>query len=57
MSARSRNEAILENMLGAENEILPPMSRIETLLQELLTTWQSMLEAWAKIENGDDLDY
>ncbi len=33
---QSRNEAILQNMLGAENELLPPFSRIETLLLELL---------------------
>lgn len=32
----SRNEAILQNMLGADNELLPPESRIETLLQMLL---------------------
>ena len=33
---QSRNEAILENMLGAENELLPPQSRIEVLLTALL---------------------
>ena len=33
--ARSRNEAILENMLGAENPILEPMSRIEVLLLQI----------------------
>ena len=32
----SRNEAILQNILGAENQLLPPESRIETLLQALL---------------------
>lgn len=32
----SRNEAILQNILGANNELLPPESRIETLLQLLL---------------------
>lgn len=32
----SRNEAILQNILGADNELLPPESRIETLLQMLL---------------------
>lgn len=32
----SRNEAILQNMLGADNELLPPQSRIEVLLQLLL---------------------
>lgn len=33
---QSRNEAILQNILGADNELLPPESRIEILLQELL---------------------
>lgn len=32
----SHNEAILQNILGADNELLPPESRIETLLQMLL---------------------
>lgn len=32
----SRNEAILQNILGANNNLLPPESRIETLLQLLL---------------------
>lgn len=32
----SRNEAILQNMLGADNELLAPESRIEVLLQALL---------------------
>lgn len=32
----SRNEAILQNMLGADNEIAEPMSRIEILLIALL---------------------
>lgn len=32
----SRNEAILQNILGAENNLVPPQSRIETLLQLLL---------------------
>lgn len=32
----SRNEAILQNILGADNELVPPQSRIETLLQLLL---------------------
>ena len=35
-SPESRNEAILQNMLGADNELLAPESRIETLLQALL---------------------
>lgn len=33
---KSRNEAILQNMLGAENELEEPQSRIEYLLQEIL---------------------
>ena len=32
----SRNEAILQNMLGANNELLEPVSRIEALLLQLL---------------------
>lgn len=32
----SRNEAILQNILGADNELVPPQSRIEVLLQLLL---------------------
>lgn len=32
----SRNEAILQNMLGDDNELLAPESRIEVLLQALL---------------------
>ena len=32
----SRNEAILQNILGANNDLLEPESRIETLLFELL---------------------
>ncbi len=35
---KSPNEAILQNMLGEENEIRVPRSRIETLLVELLAT-------------------
>lgn len=33
---QSRNEAILQNILGADNELTAPESRIETLLQEIL---------------------
>ena len=33
---QSRNEAILQNILGADNTLLPPESRIETLLLALL---------------------
>lgn len=32
----SRNEAILQNALGADNELTAPESRIESLLQQLL---------------------
>lgn len=32
----SRNEAILQNILGANNTLLPPFSRIETLLIALM---------------------
>jgi hypothetical protein len=39
---KSRNEAILENMLGAANEIPPPQSRIEILLQQLLEAYGGM---------------
>ena len=35
---QSRNEAILQNMLGAQNELEPPQSRIEELLLELLNS-------------------
>lgn len=33
---RSRNEAILQNILGANNDLVAPESRIEELLTELL---------------------
>lgn len=33
---QSRNEAILQNILGADNELEEPQSRIEELLQEIL---------------------
>lgn len=32
----SRTEEILENMLGATNDLKPPQSRVEALLMELL---------------------
>ena len=38
----SRNEAILQNMLGEDNELLPPESRIEVLLQLLLEEWKKL---------------
>ena len=42
---QSRNEAILQNMLGAENEIGDPMSRIEALLIQVLAVLQN-IEGW-----------
>ena len=39
---QSRNEAILQNFLGAENELGEPQSRIEYLLMELLEAWQNL---------------
>lgn len=39
---QSRNEAILQNMLGDDNELLPPESRIEVLLQLLLEAWENL---------------
>ena len=37
---QSRNEAILQNMLGADNVLPEPQSRIEELLQEILEQGQ-----------------
>lgn len=39
-------EAILQNMLGAENVLREPESRNEDLLQQLL-------EAWKNLSNGE----
>lgn len=41
----SRNEAILQNILGAENELGDPLSRIEALLMQLLETVKT-IEGW-----------
>ena len=41
---QSRNEAILQNMLGADNELGDPMSRIEYLLMQLLEILQPLAE-------------
>lgn len=38
--ADTRIEAILENILGADNEILPPMSRNEVLLIQIMDMLQ-----------------
>jgi len=42
---QSRNEAILQNMLGAENDLGDPMSRIEALLMQVLQVLQN-IEGW-----------
>lgn len=42
---QSRNEAILQNMLGADNELGDPLSRIEALLMQLLETVKT-IEGW-----------
>ena len=42
LMGQSRNENILENILGADNEILEPVSRIETLLIQLLEQLNEM---------------
>ena len=39
---QSRNETILQNMLGEDYPMLEPQSRIEVLLQALLTEWQDI---------------
>ena len=54
---QSRNEAILQNMLGADNELGDPMSRIEDLLMQLREILQPLAELDKKtllevVENG-----
>ena len=44
---QSRNEAILQNVLGAENELGDPLSRIEALLMQLNETVKT-IEGWAE---------
>lgn len=44
---QSRNEAILQNMVGADNELSDPMSRIEALLIQVLETLQN-IEGWSE---------
>jgi hypothetical protein len=51
---RSRNEAILQNMLGAENELLPPFSRIEALLLELLDVLNELKAEKAGDDNATE---
>lgn len=49
---QSRNEAILQNMLGAQNELPEPMSRIEVLLIAVLEKLET-LEAKIDGESTD----
>lgn len=44
---QSRNEAILQNMLGAENPLGEPLSRIEALLMQVLEVLQN-IEGWSE---------
>lgn len=44
----SRNEAILQNMFGAENDLGEPQSRIEALLMRLLEVMNT-IEGWPEM--------
>lgn len=44
----SRNEAILQNMFGAENDLGEPQSRIEALLMRLLEVMKT-IEGWPEM--------
>ena len=47
-SPQSRNEAILQNMLGADNQLPEePLSRIEALLMQVLNVLQN-IEGWSE---------
>ena len=46
-SPESRNEAILQNILGADNPLGEPLSRIEALLMQLLETVKN-IEGWSE---------
>lgn len=50
---QSRNEAILQNMLGEDNALLPPESRIEVLLQLLLEEWKNLDPSKSSITLSD----
>lgn len=50
---QSRNEAILQNMLGAENELDEPQSRIEALLLALLDQLRDPDADTTPIHNND----
>ena len=47
---RSRNEAILQNILGAENELVEAQSRIEAILQAILNNGTYSEEPKSRIE-------
>ena len=49
--ADSRIEAILENILGGNNEILPPMSRNEVLLIQIMDMMQNDVPSTAITAN------
>lgn len=51
---QSRNEAILQNILGAENELEPPQSRIEELLQEIAVDAKVTDDAIAELKTALD---
>ena len=46
-SPESRNEAILQNILGADNPLGEPLSRIEALLMQVLEVLQN-IEGWSE---------
>ena len=48
----SRIEAILENILGADNELLEPVSRNEALLIQILEMLKNGAEINATYDNG-----
>ena len=52
---KSRVEAILQNILGAENVLPPPQSRIEYYLQKILEEGISSLPDVTAADNGDIL--
>lgn len=53
--AESRIEAILENILGGDNEILPPMSRNEVLLIQILNMMDGMPKTVITSEKIDEI--
>ena len=53
---QSRNEAILQNMLGADNELLPPESRIETLLQMILEQGSGDAGSYNQLSDKPQID-